>query len=343
MGCSFALCLAAGACSSSEPDRGEALRATANQTIVPTYEAFASDAAALDGAVTDFCSAPSVDGLNAVNLATADAHRSWATTEAMWIGPVMERRSWAVIDWPVAEDEIDELLADTSIVLDADRIGQRIGADQRGLGALEHLIDTSGDLAPFDDSRRCDYLAGITEVIKAEADMVVDDWTVDFEDGGPWSETIGADADANVDALVNDAVFLLEATADAELGTALGEMDRDQDVEAIVEGALGLGVRELSGRMAGLRLLFVGTPEAPGLSGLLGEDVAVRLGNQIGEAEAALAAIDGPLGIAVADRPAEVSAARAAIKTVQVTVSTEVVSRLGVTIGFSDADGDTGG
>lgn len=341
--CSAALVLIASGCGSPETNRSEALETAALQTIVPAYDAFAVDAAALDLAVVEFCAAPSFDGLSVVGAAIADTHRSWATTETMWIGPVMDRRSWAVIDWPIDADEIDELLADTSIALDAERIGQRIGADQRGLGAIEHLIETSDGLTAFDDSRRCDYMLGITAVITSEADAVVGDWTVGFEGADPWTDLIGADADANVDALVNDAVFMLEATADAELGTALGETDRDQDLDAIVEGALGLGVEELRGRIAGLGAVFVGTPGAPGLSGLLGEDLATRLDEQIATADAALADIDGSLGTAVVERPADVSAARAAIKAVQVTFSTEVVSRLGVTIGFSDADGDTGG
>lgn len=339
--CGFALALLASACGSADADRGEALESAAMQTIVPAYEAFAADAGALDEAVVGFCAAPSLESMSAVGSATAAAHASWAFTESMWIGPVMDRRSWAVIDWPIAEDEIDELLADTTVDLDVERIGQRIGADQRGLGAIEHLLNT--DLGSFDDQRRCDYLLSITEVIGAEAALIVADWTGDSEAEGPWSSTIGIDADTNIDALVNDAVFMLEASADAELGTALGEMDREQDTEAIVEGPLGFGVEELRGRMAGLRALFVGTTDAPGISELLGDDLAVRLGEQLDAAETALASIDGPLAVAVVDRPADVSAARAAIKAVQVTVSTEIVSRLGVTIGFSDADGDTGG
>lgn len=343
VGFGAALVLIVSGCSGPETEHAEALEATAVQTIVPAFETFAADAVALDLAAGEFCAAPSLDGLGVLGLAITDAHRSWATTETMWIGPVMDRRSWAVIDWPIDVDEVDELLANTSIGLDVDRIGQRIGADQRGLGAIEHLIDTPDGLTGFDDPRRCDYMLGITEVITSEAELLIADWVVGSEEFGPWSELIGIDADANLDALVNDAVFMLEATADAELGTALGEMDREQDVGAIVEGPLGLGAEELSGRIAGLGALFVGTPGAPGLSGLLGEDLATRLGEQIATADAALADIDGALSAAVVDRPAVVSAARAAIKAVQVTVSTEVVSRLGVTIGFSDADGDTGG
>lgn len=339
--CGFALTLLASACGSADADRGEALESAATQTIVPAYEAFAADTGALTEAATSFCADPSPESMSTVGSATAAAHASWAFTESMWIGPVMDRRSWAVVDWPIAEDEIDELLADTTIDLDAERIGQRIGADQRGLGAIEYLINS--DLAAFDDQRRCDYLLSITEVIGTEAALIVADWTRDFEEAGPWSAGISVDADNNIDALVNDAVFMLEASADAELGTALGEMDRAQDPDAIVEGPLGLGVDELRGRMAGLRALFVGAADAPGISELLGDDLAARLGEQLDAADAALAAIDGPLAVAVADRPADVSAARAAIKAVQVTVSTEVVSRLGVTIGFSDADGDTGG
>jgi predicted lipoprotein len=262
----------------------------------------------------------------------------------MWVGPVMERRSWAVIDWPIVVDEIEALIADPATELDPDWLARHIGADQRGLGAVEYILladEPEAVLAALDDPRRCAYLTGITTVISDEAELLAADWAVSWDEGAPYRDTF-ADADGpGLDSIVNDALFLLEAITDAELGRALGVMDAPADPEAIDEGPAGLGVADLERHLAGLRAVFVGTESAPGLSPLLGGELTERLTERFAAAEQTVGAVDGPLITAVNSSASDVAAVRDAIKEIQVTVATEVVGRLGVTIGFSDADGDS--
>jgi predicted lipoprotein len=118
-------------------------------------------------------------------------------------------------------------------------------------------------------------------------------------------------------------------------------MDAPADPDAIDEGPAGLGVVDLERHLAGLRAVFVGTESAPGLSPLLGGELTERLTERFAAAEQAVGAVDGPLITAVNSSASDVAAVRDAIKEIQVTVATEVVGRLGVTIGFSDADGDS--
>ena len=93
------------------------------------------------------CNNLSPDALRDARDALVDARAVWSYSEPMWVGPVMERRSWAVIDWPIVTDEIEELIADTSIELDNERLSRRIGADQRGLGAVEYILGDPADEA----------------------------------------------------------------------------------------------------------------------------------------------------------------------------------------------------
>ena len=69
---------------------------------------------------------------------------------------------------------------------------------------------------------------------------------------------------------------------------------------------------------------------------MLGDDLAERIGAQADMAIAAAEAIDPA-------RQPSIVAARDAVKDLQILVSTEAASHLGVTIGFSDADGDSSG
>lgn len=326
------------------PSRQEVLEDLGTTEIEPTYETFAQTTSALDDATAALCAAPDEAGLDAARDALAATRSIWSYSEAMWVGPVMERRSWALIDWPIADDEIEALLADPSVELDTELLAKGIGADQRGLQTVEYLLGAPDDPSALDalgDERRCTYLTGLATVIADEAAAIEAAWTVEYEDGAPFVDLVGDESTEALDMIVNDALYLLESMTDLELAKALG-LSGDADLDAIEEGPLGLGAEDLARHLAGLRAVFVGTSGEGGLAPLLGDDLASRLAGELDAAEAAVAAIEGPLIPRIDEAPAEVEAAREAIKVVQVTVGTEVVSRLGVTVGFSDADGDSG-
>jgi predicted lipoprotein len=327
----------------ASPSRSEVLAELARDGIVPAYEQVAADADGLAGATTELCDDPDAAGLEAARKAMAKARSSWSYTQAAWVGPVMDRRSWAVIDWPVEPAEIDAVVADPQVALTDDYLGTRVGADQRGLGAVEYLLgNDQAALARLGDKRHCDYLVAAAAVISAEAAAVAGDWAESWDDGDPYVEVFTDPGTGSLDTVVSDTLFLLEAMTDAELGRAIGAAGEPTDPSAIVEGPAGLGVADLGQRLAGVQAVLVGDGTQPGLSPLLGEDLTERLGQELDAAAAAVADIDGPLRAATIESPDQVAAARDALKAVQVTVTTEVVSRLGVTVGFSDADGDSG-
>ncbi|MGI9611504.1 MAG: imelysin family protein [Acidimicrobiales bacterium] len=328
-------------CAGSNPDRSDVLADIAGEQIIPAYDEFLNAATGLEAATEALCAEPTPESLQTANAALADARWRWSYTEAMWVGPVMERRAWATIDWPVEADEIEELIADSTIVLDQERLSQRIGADQRGLGAVEYVLGDEGAPATL-TGRRCEYLTGIATVIVNEASFLPDDWTTSFDDGVAYRETFSASDGNGLDSLVNDSLFLLEAMVDAELGNALGAMEGQADPEAILEGPAGLGTADLQAHLAGLRAVYLGDDGTSGLSPLLGDDLTTRLTGDFDTAETAVDALASPLRNEVEQRPEAAANARDELKAIQTTIATEVVANLGVTIGFSDADGDTG-
>ncbi len=329
------------ACDLLAPSRGNVLADLAESTIVPAYEEFAESAGALRAAADQFCQAPSGESLGRTRDALESAQAAWGRTEAMWVGPVMQRRSWGRINWVPDHEQIEELIADDEIVLDQDRLSKRIGADQRGLQAIEYVLGAGDEaLAELGDPRRCQYLAGVAAVVVAEADLIVADWNSGDEDG-PYRELFSDVERGDLDAAINDAVFLLQKIADQELGLALGLGGDPPDPERAVEGPAGQGVQRLRERLGGLRAMLVGDGERKGFSPLLGGELTERLDGRLAAADRALAAIGPPLRRAIADDPGSVVAARDAIGELRVTVATEVVSHLGVALGFSDADGDS--
>ena len=326
-------CVAAACGGPEPPSRPEVLTALADEFIVPGYEEAASALGTLDSATRQLCSAPDEARLAEARVALADARRAWKGIEAAWVGPVMDRRSWALIDWPANGEEIHELIEDLSVpTIDAAYIKDYVGADQRGLGAAELLL--GGDAAGL-AGRPCDYLRSAVVIADDEVGAVAALWT-----GGGAVEGLLADG---IDPLVNDALFLTRKMSDMELGVALGTRGGTPDPEAVVEGPRGLGVADGLARLAGIRGVFLGSDGAGGLAPLMSDELVERLDADIAAAEAAWAAIPAPLRGAAVAQPDLVDAARAATKQVQITISTEVVSQLGVVVGFSDTDGDSAG
>lgn len=333
------------ACGAGTPSRSQVLGDLADDYVVPAYQQFRSDVAELEDAASKLCDAPNSGSLSEARSALAAVSGSWSRTQAVWVGPVMERRSWGLVRWPVAHDEIEEFIADASTGLGHERLSSRIGADQRGIGTVDYLLGSGEEaLETLGDPRRCQYLMGVSEVIAVEAALLESDWTQGWEGGDPYRGIFADAGHGDLDRVVNDTLFLLERITDLELGKALGVMSREADPFAIDEGPAGGGVHDLYQRLIGVQAVLIGLGDVPaGLSPLFGDDLTDRLAEQFETAFEAVGAVGPPLRHAVADSPQTVIEARDAIKAIQITVATEVVSRLGVVIGFSDADGDSSG
>ena len=80
--------------------------------IVPRYEAAAGQMNRLSEAAQSFCDNPSDATLADTRQAWRNARDGWSATAAMRFGPVMERKSLGLVDWPAAPpEEVAEALA----------------------------------------------------------------------------------------------------------------------------------------------------------------------------------------------------------------------------------------
>ncbi len=325
------------------PDRSAVLDDLVSTVIVPAYSDFAEATTTLVAATGAHCDTPAEQALPELEEAVADAVLAWSRTEAVWLGPVMDRRSWAAIDWPVDQDEIDALLVDPDAPLDVDQLAKRVGADQRGLRSMEYLLGEPSQIAiAAGDDRRCRYLLSVAEVIDDESQALLAAWTTTTDAGPAYRSGFGDDL-THLDELVNDAVFLTRAIDDGELGPALGVMT-EADARALVDGPLDLGRDRLLARIDGLTAALVGQDaDSPGgLAPLLDDALVGRLRQQLSTARSGLVELDEPLRFVLDDNPESLESIRSAMETLDVVLSTELVAALGVTVGFSDADGDSG-
>ena len=345
------LAVLAGCGSGGASDR-DVLVSLTDEVVVPAYRSAAQDVAQLDQDVKSLCSSPSEASLEAARQSWRDARASWMRTEAMWFGPVMDRRSVRLVDWsPTNVAGMDEMLAEGR-VLSTDEVREVLASNLRGFGAIEYLL--FGDNTPVGSNATealCAYLTALTEVARTEVDAVLKEW-VDGAEGRPpykdyFSDRAGVSAlpSAAVADVVRTQVFLIRDAVDMRMATALGLRGDAPDLTLIPGTAADNGLHDLRNELLGMQSIYEGSgEEGMGVSDLvaaLSEETDMRLREQFTAAIAAIDAVDGPLRTAISERPEQVVAVHDALQDVQVTVSTEVVSLLGVSVGFTDTDGDS--
>ena len=343
-----ALVATAVACGSDGPDEAEVLAGITDEVMVPRYEALAAETAALNDALTVLCAAPSDVALSNAQGAWRGAREAWAQSEASGLGPVLDRRSVGLIAWLVVQPErIDALLASNPAVT-AGFIRNNISSTQRGLGGIEYVLfveDAQSSLAA--DPARCSYLTSAAGVIADETAGILDDWTAGG--GAPYTDYLAGRSSESLDTseavaeVVRTQVFLIRTIVDMRLAGALG-LRGDADPTAIPDGAGKNALADLRNQVLGMREVYEGAEGGYGISDLivpLSEDTDDRVRVHFEASLAAIDAVDGSLWEAAVERSEQALAVYEGLMALQDTLSTEVVSLLGVSVGFSDADGDS--
>ena len=347
------LLLSAVACLGGAPSDKETLINLTDEVVVPAYRQLADDATKLDGQVATLCESPSEAALQDAWQAWRSARASWLQTGAMSFGPVMDRRSASVLDWsPTDTAAIDEAVADAEFSTSADQVRNSYSAGRRGFGAMEHLLFRDGALESFSNSpANCAYLTALAQVAREETAGILADWTEVGELGTPYRDYFTDRANLSlipgdaVEEVVRTQVFLIRDIVHMRMATAMGLRGDGQDLTAIPGNVADNGLDDLHNELIGMQRIYEGSGEEPaGLAALvqpLSEETDSRVRDRLAASIRAVEEVEGPLKTAIAERPEQVQNLYDRLADLQTTMATEVVSLLGVSVGFSDTDGDT--
>lgn len=329
--------------------RAAMLQSLTALVILPGYTAAADAAAALHEATEALCAAPSPAALDTARQKWRAARQAWLQTEAYRFGPAMERRSASLVDWhPVDAAAIDANLAGGESVT-GERVREYLPATQRGLGAAEYLLFGAGsDVLAAGGPERCAYLEAVTAVARAETAGILSDWQGDaenpgyagFYDGTAASSLLDREAEA---VAVRSLVFQVRAIANMRLAPALG-LDGAADVSGIPSGDADNSGADLLSQLDGIAALYAGGAGGLGLSDrvrILSGDTDARMLAAIDASSAAVRELGGSIIAQLDTAPAEAQAVYDRIKEMQRILNTEIVSLLGVSVGFADTDGDS--
>ena len=337
----------------AEPEsatRGEVLRSLTARVIVPGYAAAAGDMALLSQSVSALCSNPGEPELAAAQNAWRQARQAWLRTESYRFGPAMDRRSISLVDWwPVDAGKIDRNLEGGEEIT-GERVTEFLSATQRGLGAAEYLLFGlgSGGLSDGSDPMRCAYLQAVSGAASDEVTGILADWQgsgdssgyAGYFDGTGSLALIDSDAEAQA---VRSLVFQVRTIANMRLGAALG-IDTEPDTSAIPSGEADSSREDLISQLEGIAAIYRGADGGMGISARVASVSTETDARMLEAIEATIAAamnLDGSIIAQLEANPAQVRAVYDNMKELQRVLNTEIVSLLGVSVGFSDTDGDS--
>ncbi len=339
------------ACGSKGPSDAEVLISLADEVAVPAFQEVAQDMGTLHEASQTLCQNPEDAALGDAQQAWRDARASWMTSEAMWFGPVMDRRSRSLMDWsPTDAEGVEETLA-RDIAFTAGDIRETLASNRRGLGAIEYILFDDGAVDSLKNApARCSFLTSLTDVAGEEAEAIRSAW-VDGADGSPpYKDYLTGRSDLSLLAsegvaeAVRTQVFLIRDIVEMRLATALG-LRGEPDLTFIPGTVADNGLADLRHELLGMQRIYEGAGgESLGISHLiqpLSEETDQRLREQFTAALTAIDAVDGTLKAAIDERPDQVREVHDRLSDLRRTIATEVVSLLGVSVGFTDTDGDT--
>ena len=339
-------------CTGGGPSDKDVLISLTDQVVVPAYQEASANAASLDQAVTALCSDPSEASLEAARQAWRSARAAWMRSRAAGFGPVMDRRSASILDWsPTDTAGIDASISDPTFAINADHIRNAVSADRRGFGAMEHLLFAKDPLALLSSSpSACTYLTSLSQAARWETDAILADWTTGGDLGSPYQEYFTDRADLSVlpsdgvEEVVRVQVFMIRDIVQLRMAPALGLRGEESDLTAIPGNAAGNGLADLRNELLGMQKIYEGAGgNELGISHLvtpLSGETDQRVREQLSAAIGAVDEVQGPLRDAIGERPEKVTALYDRLHNLQRTMATEVVSLLGVSVGFSDTDGD---
>lgn len=335
-------------------DREAMLGTVAEAVILPAHLELIAEAEALDAAARRFASDPAAEGLQSVRARWLAAALAWRRTELyefpglLLLHNAIERRPARV---PFIEEAIAEADPEALDRMDAAFV-ESLGSTSKGLGAIEYLVFPSEEheapvLESFADPARRAFLTALTGNLVGKARELYRFWTPEGEDYARVfreNDSEGADIQGSVSLLANEMIELLEMVMRTRLGIPMGDrtegIPQPEEVESYRSGeSLALMAASLESIQrtldAGLDEYLDYLDRSQGEGGL---SAAIRA--QFAVVLEAVARVPPPLSRAVTESPAEVELAFESMRTLLVLVKADMAALLGITVTFSDNDGD---
>lgn len=329
-------------------DRRAMLTTIIEESVLPLHRQFVSEAEALAQAAAAFEAAPTVETLAELQEQWRTTAEAWAAAEHLGFRFTMTLHT-PIKKWPINTSFIEKFITEETDPIDEPFI-ESIGSTSKGLTAIEYLIfsapatETVAQLTT--EPRRLAYLVALTENLARKARELEALWLPEGKNQAQAfieADFSGNDVQGSLNMLVNELIAALETTANTRLNYPRKGTYGTPQPEAVESP-----YAQFSGPLIGANLRGVQQTFNAGLAGYLdflqpdhgGEPLSATINAQFEQAVRAVEAISPSLQVAVTDDPATVEQAYNEVRALLVLFKVDLANQLGVTVTFSDNDGD---
>jgi len=333
-------------------DQNAMLTNIGNSVIISTINNFAASSEAAATSIASFVNNPDATSLTAAQASVKTLMLSWAATAPFDFGPLSDNLWYAKIDtWPVNPVKIE-----TAISANADASTQ--GSDAKGLKALEYLLfDKSGNDAVIakyqgnDNSvtNRKNYLVSVSKNLSDIATDLKNSWSGSYLT--TFTNSKGNDVSSSISLLVNTFSLYLDEVKNLKIGNPIGMGIKVNDGQPHPDKIEYLLTEEslaaMVANMQTMKSAFNGG-NGQGLDDLLDYVKAQKSGQNLSKVVndlfdniiGKMNAISTPYATAVTNQTTQLNAIYDSLKQLIAYFKVDIANNLGVTITFSDTDGD---
>ena len=353
--------LIAAACSKSpSPDKSSSLFGNYDQTtmlnnigsnvLTAGINNLATGSAAAETAINAFAASPNSTTLTTAQAAWITLTQNWAAVAPFNFGPLQDNLIEANIDtWPANGGKIEAAIT-------AGSNAATVGADTKGLKGLEYLLfDKSSNTAVLAKytgnaaAAREAFLNSVAKDLNTQALSLQNGWKNSYLSS--FESAKGNDVSSSVSQLVNAMSFYLDQVKNMKIGNPIGlgvKVNDNKPHPELIEYTIAeQSLPAIKANLQAMKAAFDGGT-AQGLDDLLnylkaqknGQNLSTVVDNQFDDAINKLNAINPPYATAVGSQTQQVQAVFASLKTLIAYFKVDVANNLGITITFSDTDGD---
>jgi predicted lipoprotein len=329
-------------------DRKPLLENLGNNIIIPAYKNAHEKALALKNAITDFTASPDVAKLQAAKLAFKEAYNAWQAIEfydfAKGAG-----LSYGLNNFPPDTAKIQSNILSGNYDL---LTGANVKA--RGFPALDYLLFQSTDeqaivdgVNNFQYAKK--YLNDVANDVSSNITAVYDDWNTAYIN--TFINATGIDAGSSTAILINTWAQYTERTRRERVGNALGYIgfvNSGSINEKLLEAFYAGYSKELliANLQAGKNLFTGGSGQGfddyPAVkeASYQGTPLNEEISKQYDKCIAAANAISSDFKTALVNEKPKMETLFLELKKLTVLIKVDLASAVGVTISYTDNDGD---
>jgi len=330
-------------------DRKGMLMNQANTLILPAFADFASSTDSLKASAATFIANPS-------SLTLQNVQNSWLNTalnlkrvELYQFGPIDNHLLYGNLDfWPARNTDVESFIsANNSFTAP---LIESSGTIVKGSPVIEYLLFNSNALSSFtsasDAQKRKDYLNALCSNLSDKALLISNEWINSY--AATFNSKDAQAIDGSINISINEFIELLEYIKNTKVGKPFGKKDGTKYPDQVEAYYSGKSVAFIKVNLQEMKRLFNGG-SGTGYDDFLdhmnaktdaGAKLSEKINTQLDVCIAKCDAFSTPLSSAVNSNTQQVDDLYLALKELNVYLKVDLVNSLGITLTFSDNDGD---